>query len=68
MTVPITSKSDADLVLADLFEEVTRRLEAGEPLDVEAFAAEYPDCAEQLRELLPALEFLVDLRNREKIT
>jgi len=61
MTLPTTSKNDSDLVLADLFEEVTRRLEAGEPLDVEAYAAEHLECAEQLRELLPALEFLVDL-------
>ncbi len=61
MTAPTGSKTDTDLLLADLFEQVTGKLQAGEALDVEAYAADHPQCAQQLRELLPTLEFLVDL-------
>jgi serine/threonine protein kinase len=46
---------------ADLFDELTSRLQAGEPLDLEAYLGEHPEHAEQLRHYLPAIEVLVDL-------
>ena len=52
------SLCDDDPVLADLVEELTARLQAGVVLDGEALAREYPSHAEQLLELLPALEAL----------
>src|SRR5262249_14802358 len=55
------SSGSADRVLAELIEELTRKLQAGEPVDLEAYAAEDPGRAEQLRELLPALRVLADL-------
>jgi tetratricopeptide (TPR) repeat protein/tRNA A-37 threonylcarbamoyl transferase component Bud32 len=48
----------SDAVLADLVAEVTDRLQAGEPVDIEAYAARHPERAEEIRRLLPALELL----------
>lgn len=61
MTISTMGNSATDLVLADLIDEAMKKLKAGEPLDLEAYASEHPDCAEQLEELLPALELLSDL-------
>src|SRR5690242_18856044 len=47
--------------LENLLEEVAGRLEAGEALDVEAFAAAHPEHAEQLRRVLPTMLLLADL-------
>jgi serine/threonine-protein kinase len=44
-----------------LIEELTQRLQSGEPIDLEAFLAQHPDEADTLRRLLPALEVLADL-------
>jgi eukaryotic-like serine/threonine-protein kinase len=66
MTVPAgpaPQVSDVDPVLAELVEEFTGRLQAGEALDAEGFAREHPDRADQLRRLLPALQALADLGN-----
>jgi serine/threonine protein kinase/predicted Zn-dependent protease len=52
--------SAADAVLAELVEEFTNRCQA-EPVDIEAFVRDYPEHAEQLRQLLPALNLLADL-------
>src|SRR5262249_31317551 len=41
--------------------EVTNKLQAGEPVDVEAYIAAHPELAEQLRRLLPALGVLAEL-------
>jgi WD40 repeat protein/serine/threonine protein kinase len=51
----------ADVVLSDLFEEIAAKVAAGEPVDLAAYAAKYPDHAEQLRQLLPAVQVLADL-------
>jgi tetratricopeptide (TPR) repeat protein/serine/threonine protein kinase len=51
----------SDPALADLVEELTNRLRAGEAVDVEACAAAHPEHAEQLRQILPALRVLEDL-------
>jgi serine/threonine protein kinase len=47
-----------DPVLADLVEELTARLQAGEPADLEALAGRHPEYAGRLRALLPALQAL----------
>jgi serine/threonine protein kinase len=53
---PLSRPSAAkDAALAGLMEEITNRLNAGEPVDVEAYAAAHPGCAEELRRLAPAL-------------
>jgi serine/threonine protein kinase/tetratricopeptide (TPR) repeat protein len=44
-----------------LVEEFTVRLQAGEPVSVEEFAAAHPEHAERLRLLLPAVQVLAEL-------
>jgi hypothetical protein len=51
----------ADPALNDLIDEVTNKLQAREPFDLEAFIAEHPGHADSLRRLLPALQVLADL-------
>ncbi|HZY90173.1 MAG TPA: protein kinase [Gemmataceae bacterium] len=50
--------AEADPVLAELVEEITDRLQAGEAVDIEAYVARHPERADELRRLLPALEML----------
>jgi tetratricopeptide (TPR) repeat protein/serine/threonine protein kinase len=50
-----------EAVLADIVEEVTNKLHAGEPVDIEAYVGAHPEFAEPLRRLLPALAVLADL-------
>jgi serine/threonine protein kinase/Tfp pilus assembly protein PilF len=50
-----------DAVLAEIVEEVTNKLRAGEPVDIETYAGAHPELAERLRRLLPALAVLADL-------
>jgi tetratricopeptide (TPR) repeat protein len=50
-----------EAVLAELVEEFTNRLQAGEAPDPEAFAAAHPAHADRLRQLLPALHVLAAL-------
>ncbi len=42
-----------DRALDDLFEEITAKIQAGEPVDLEAYAREFPEQAARLRQLLP---------------
>ena len=51
--------------LENLLEEFAGRLEAGETLDVEAFATAHPAHAEQLRRVLPTMLVLADLGRSE---
>lgn len=53
--------NDPDLALADLLEQLTHRVQQGEVLDLERIRSEYPEHAERLHEMLPVLEFLIDL-------
>ena len=53
--------SGTDPVLDRLVEQLTRKLQAGEPVDWEAIARAHPGYTEPLRRLLPALEMLADL-------
>jgi serine/threonine protein kinase/tetratricopeptide (TPR) repeat protein len=50
-----------DAVLDDLIEELTQKIQAGEPIDVEAYVRGHPDHAEMIRALVPALAVLDDL-------
>src|SRR6516225_2918126 len=63
MTAPASASvpvSLTDPVLADLVEELTKKLQAGEPVDLDAVAVRHPDRAEQLRQLLPAIRMLAE--------
>jgi serine/threonine protein kinase len=48
----------ADPVLDQLIEELTNKLQAGEPVDISTYALQYPDHAETLRRVFTALEVL----------
>ncbi|MCH7687210.1 MAG: hypothetical protein IH899_11095, partial [Planctomycetes bacterium] len=50
-------------VLFDLVEEITRRLQAGESVDIEAYVQKHPEHAERLLQVFPALEVLADLES-----
>jgi serine/threonine protein kinase/Flp pilus assembly protein TadD len=56
---PAKTADPAGSLLADVIAEITDRLQAGEPVDIEAFLARCPEHADDLRRLLPALA-LVD--------
>ncbi|HEV3082870.1 MAG TPA: tetratricopeptide repeat protein [Gemmataceae bacterium] len=61
MTLQDTVPSPAvkpDPLLADLIEELTAKLQAGEKVDLAAYADAHPGHAQQLRQLLPALQML----------
>jgi serine/threonine protein kinase/Tfp pilus assembly protein PilF len=53
--------SGEENLIADVIEEVTNRLQAGEVVDAEAYVATYPQHATELRQLLPALGMVRDL-------
>src|SRR5262249_51414242 len=57
----VRSSGATDHTLGRLVEELTRKLQAGNWADVEAFLADHPEHAEQLRQLLPAMQALADL-------
>ncbi len=46
---------------ADLVEEISQRVQAGESVDVEHYARTYPEHAEELRQFFPAMRVLADL-------
>ncbi|HEV3116073.1 MAG TPA: tetratricopeptide repeat protein [Gemmataceae bacterium] len=50
--------ASADAAFAEVVEELTAKFQAREPLDVEAYVAKYPEHAEKLRQLWPALQLL----------
>jgi serine/threonine-protein kinase len=56
-----TSEGEINPALAELVEEITRDLQAGEPIDIDGLAARYPTQAEMVRRLLPALRRLAKL-------
>jgi serine/threonine protein kinase/Flp pilus assembly protein TadD len=51
----------AEAAFAELVEELTARLQRGEPFDAEACLRDHPEHAERLRKLLPALRMLDEL-------
>jgi serine/threonine-protein kinase len=58
---PRPAVSSADRALAELVEQFLARLQAGEAIEASAFAAQHPEHAEALKELLPALEMMAAL-------
>jgi len=54
----ITNRSDP--ILDDVLEEVANRFQAGEPVDCAAILARYPEHAESLARLLPAIEVMAE--------
>jgi serine/threonine protein kinase/Flp pilus assembly protein TadD len=52
--------SSPDAILDDVIEELANRIQAGEPVDPEAILARYPEHAESLRRLLPAIEVMAE--------
>ena len=50
------------MILAELVERFIDRFHGGEPVEVRAFAAEHPEHAEALLELLPAAATMAELR------
>jgi serine/threonine protein kinase len=61
MSPSAPSQKDSDVILAEVVEEFTNRLQSGESVDVESYVQKYPEHAERLRQLLPALALLDDL-------
>jgi serine/threonine protein kinase/tetratricopeptide (TPR) repeat protein len=51
----------ADPVLDNLIDEFAKRVQAGQPVDLEAFARQHPERADELRRLLPAMQVLAEL-------
>lgn len=48
----------SDQLLEELLEEVTNRLQTGEPIDVDSYAAAHSEYAEELRRVIPAMQVL----------
>jgi len=59
---PAESSASRDAALAALVDDYLARLQAGDEVDPDAFAAEHPEHAERLGRLLPALELMDDMR------
>jgi WD40 repeat protein len=59
------SAADDDTLMAELLEELAARLQAGEPIDVEACARQHPAIADRLRWLLPVAQALANLSRPE---
>jgi serine/threonine protein kinase/Tfp pilus assembly protein PilF len=55
------SSQTTDAALADLVDRLTARLKAGEAPDLDGLVREHPEYAEELRQLLPAVQMLADL-------
>jgi WD40 repeat protein/serine/threonine protein kinase/Flp pilus assembly protein TadD len=64
-STPRPATDISDPALADLLDELTARLQAGERLDEAEILRLHPNHAEQLRGLFPALRLLVDLSDSE---
>jgi len=56
-----TQDSPNDSTLGRLIDELTQKLHAGEMVDLQAYVAQYPEHAEELSRMLPALKRLADL-------
>ncbi len=69
MTAPAESNKDSapsSQLLAELVEEITQALEAGTPVDLDAHLLAFPQYAEELRRLLPAVQALGQLGGSER--
>ncbi|MGH7169651.1 MAG: serine/threonine-protein kinase, partial [Gemmataceae bacterium] len=61
MSPSAPSHNGSEALLADIVEEFTNRVQAGEAVEVESYIDKHPEYAERLRRLLPALALLDDL-------
>ncbi len=52
------SARKTDLLLADAMEQFAEELKSGRRPDMQEFLGRYPDLADELRTVLPGLEFL----------
>src|SRR5213080_3617365 len=50
-----------DPLLIDLIDQIARKVQAGEPVDVEAYTKAHPQHADRLCRLLPAVQMLTNL-------
>jgi eukaryotic-like serine/threonine-protein kinase len=50
-----------DSLLDELLDEIGSRVQAGEPVDLEAYVQAHPEYADQLRQLLPAMRVMARL-------
>ena len=48
-------------ILDDVVNQITEKLQTGDPFDLEAYVGEYPELEDQLRKLLPGIQMLADL-------
>jgi serine/threonine protein kinase len=55
------SQKGSEVGLAEVVEEFTNCLQAGESVDVESYVQQHPEYAERLRQLLPALALLAEV-------
>jgi len=58
---PPNKTTSTNQILDDLLAEISEKLHAGEPVDAEECASRYPELAEPLRRMLPAMRALADL-------
>ena len=56
----VTNTIDADHSLDDLLAEISEKLGAGQSVDIELYTKRYPEQAEQLRRVLPAMQALAE--------
>ena len=49
------TEAEREELVADLAEAFLERLRAGEPITVDHYAAEHPEVADELKDLLPAM-------------
>src|SRR5947209_9290732 len=52
-----------DSALEDVIAEITDRLQAGQPVDIEPYVARHPEWADRLQRVLPALVVMAGLGN-----
>jgi serine/threonine protein kinase len=57
-----SQSQETDVVLANLIAELTDKLQAGEVVDIAELLARHPERAEELRRLLPALQWVDELK------
>jgi WD40 repeat protein/serine/threonine protein kinase len=61
MTASASSNKSSDALLAEIVEEFTNRVQTGETAAIDEYVQKYPEYAERLRQLLPALALLDEL-------
>jgi hypothetical protein len=55
------SRSQADSVFDKLVQELVDKLQAGDAVDVDDYRCRYPEQAEKLKQLIPAVQLMADL-------